>query len=518
MATRVPNGKEQFLNPTTGVPLAGGKVWHYVPGTSTLKDTYLDRDQNSTNANPVILDAYGSAVIWGNGGYRQVLMDSSNNTLWDQVSSTGVSDVMYPVTTGTTLAAAKTALGITAPWQTVIGGASLATGMISMGISAALQPVVGAASLALARTALGVDAVGLEVYNVKSYGAVGDGVANDTAAIAAAVTACSSGIVYFPPGVYKVMSTIFVKPGVAMWGTTPTSSTVVAGANNVNIFAYVASALTTGFEVRNLGFSGGGFTGCFGLFLDGVDATKRLSILSITNCYFALLVQGTYLNFCANIVMDSCFANVCTGGFWFSICADSSVTNCKAQNGTGIGFYVSGGVGAYDEGMRLLGCSTNGQAFGLGVTDQDWGVAQGCSFTTCVNLPVSLTNADNWRILGCEIAAAAAVPGMTIDSNCTSVQVEGCFFALNTFGLTVSGSRHAVMGNKFVGNSNVDLYLNNATQVTVTGNGCDSAGAVQSILEVGTANYNAVIGNCTNGTIVLVGAQSVAPAGSNVVY
>jgi Pectate lyase superfamily protein len=49
--------------------------------------------------------------------------------------------------------------------------------------------------------------VHLEVFNVKDYGATGDGVTDDTialnAAVAAAVTT-SGGIVYFPPGTYRV--------------------------------------------------------------------------------------------------------------------------------------------------------------------------------------------------------------------------------------------------------------------------------------------------------------------------
>lgn len=518
MTTKLPNGRQQFFHPTTGELLVGGKVWHYVPGTSTLKDTWQDSAGATLNTNPVILDSQGSATIWGKGAYRQLLLTASNSQVWDQVTTSSISDAMDPVTSASSLAAARTAFGISVPWQSVIGQSTLSQGMSTMGISLAMQPVVAASTLALARTALGVDAVGLSVYNVKSYGAVGDGVTDDAAAITAAIAACTSGIVYFPPGSYKVLSSIALKPGVAMWGTTPTSSTVVAGTNNLNIFSYVASALTTGFEFLNLGFSGGGFSGCFGVYLDGVDGTKRISIISMTNCYFALLAQGAYLSFCANIVLNDCFANVCTGGFWLTNAADAVLVACKAQNGTGIGFYVVGGPGAFDEGIRLLGCSTNGQAFGLAVVDQDWGTAIGCSFTTCVGYAFGLTNSDNWRVEGCELAPANAVPALQIDSGCNNTQVTGNFIALATFGIIVQGSRHSVNGNKFVGNSNVDVYLQNASQVTVTGNGCDSAGVVQSILEVGTANYNCIIGNCTNGTIVTLGAQSVAPAGSNVVY
>ena len=43
-----------------------------------------------------------------------------------------------------------------------------------------------------------------EIKNVKDFGAVGDGVANDTVAIQAAVTAAAGGTVFFPAGTYLV--------------------------------------------------------------------------------------------------------------------------------------------------------------------------------------------------------------------------------------------------------------------------------------------------------------------------
>lgn len=49
--------------------------------------------------------------------------------------------------------------------------------------------------------------------SVKDYGAVGDGSTDDTTAIAAAVSACAGlggGIVYFPPGNYKISSTLTI--------------------------------------------------------------------------------------------------------------------------------------------------------------------------------------------------------------------------------------------------------------------------------------------------------------------
>lgn len=81
-------------------------------------------------------------------------------------------------------------------------------------------------------------AVGLPFFNVKSFGAVGDGVTDDTTAINAAIAAANAvsnaGIVgatvYFPPGKYKVTATL----------TAPTSNVILQGTG----YGYPSSAST----------------------------------------------------------------------------------------------------------------------------------------------------------------------------------------------------------------------------------------------------------------------------------
>lgn len=85
MASILPPGKIQFCD-ANGVPLAGGSVAFYVPGTLTPKDTYQDAGQITLNTNPVTLDSAGRALIYGSGTYRQIVKDSSGNTIWDQLT------------------------------------------------------------------------------------------------------------------------------------------------------------------------------------------------------------------------------------------------------------------------------------------------------------------------------------------------------------------------------------------------------------------------------------------------
>jgi hypothetical protein len=68
----------------TGLPLAGGKLYTYLGGTSTPYSTYTDQTGNTANANPVILDTRGEADVWleQGVGYKYELKDSLGTLIW----------------------------------------------------------------------------------------------------------------------------------------------------------------------------------------------------------------------------------------------------------------------------------------------------------------------------------------------------------------------------------------------------------------------------------------------------
>ncbi len=82
VATPLPNAKQTFLD-ADGNPLSGGSVFTYVPSTTTKKTTWSDTGEAVQNTNPITLDAAGTAAIWGQGSYRQVVKDADGNTVWD---------------------------------------------------------------------------------------------------------------------------------------------------------------------------------------------------------------------------------------------------------------------------------------------------------------------------------------------------------------------------------------------------------------------------------------------------
>lgn len=93
--TLLPNG-EQYFTDNNGLPLSAGCVYHYIPGTTSPKNTYQNSGQTVANTNPVQLDAAGRAIIYGTGTYRQIVR-ASNGTItpcspagvqiWDQLTA-----------------------------------------------------------------------------------------------------------------------------------------------------------------------------------------------------------------------------------------------------------------------------------------------------------------------------------------------------------------------------------------------------------------------------------------------
>lgn len=83
-------GPKFYARDDQGLPVAGGKVWTYNAGGTTIpKATWQDEGKVATNTNPVILNASGYAEIHLDGAYRIVLTDAADAVLWtsDPVSS-----------------------------------------------------------------------------------------------------------------------------------------------------------------------------------------------------------------------------------------------------------------------------------------------------------------------------------------------------------------------------------------------------------------------------------------------
>jgi hypothetical protein len=132
MSIQLPNPIWRFVD-DDGNALVGGKVYFYDAGTSTPKDTYTDSGGGTTNANPVILDGRGEAVIWfGSGSYKAVLKTAAGVTIKtiDNIPTTALNVTgTVAIANGgtgqvTALAAFNALSGMSAAGDLIYGGAS----------------------------------------------------------------------------------------------------------------------------------------------------------------------------------------------------------------------------------------------------------------------------------------------------------------------------------------------------------------------------------------------------------
>lgn len=241
----------QFFD-NNGNPLTGGKLYTYAAGTTTPQATYTSAAGATFHTNPIILDAAGrvpgSSEIWlaDSQIYKFVLKDSNDVLLatWDQITGVNSNFVNYTTETEVqTATAGQTVFTLTtmsyAPGTgsltvfvdgvnqyegtsyletnstTVTFTAGLHVGAL-VKFTTAVQTTGNATDASVVSyTPAGTGAVTISVQDKlraisvtpEDFGAIGDGVADDTAAFALAAThAISSGQRLDAVNTYRITS------------------------------------------------------------------------------------------------------------------------------------------------------------------------------------------------------------------------------------------------------------------------------------------------------------------------
>jgi len=183
--------------------------------------------------------------------------------------------------------------------------------------------------------------------NVLQYGAVGDGIADDTAAIAAAIAACpSGGTVYFPTGTYKITSGFSITQPINILGagaSTSFSGSVLScsslGSNS--IFKVTTTVFTPGFTFKNFSVQGNN-TGLYAIEFAGTAGWYECLIDNLT-------IQN----------MGSGYSIGVSGAATGSGLAYSTISNCNLLGGIYVPY---GGDGLHIENNVI---TTVGAHFGI---------------------------------------------------------------------------------------------------------------------------------------------------------
>jgi hypothetical protein len=262
--------KLQFLD-ANGAPLVGGKLYTYAAGTTTPLATYTDYGGGTANANPVILDSRGEANVWlGTALYKMALYSATDVLIWTVDNIGGFATLAQLAASG---------------GSNLVGFLQAGTGAVATTVQAKLR----------------------ESVSVKDFGAVGDGVTDDTAAIALCATACTSGkTMHFPDGTYLVSAStldacIVLPQGVnllmergAWLITNSTAVSLIAplGDNiitaNIDGNGYPTSGGVTGTWTRDNTGIRTYFSAAVGLGADNVIVCNS----EIKNCSYGIIAHG----------------------------------------------------------------------------------------------------------------------------------------------------------------------------------------------------------------------------------
>lgn len=427
----MPVPKQQYFG-AAGIPLIGGKVWTYAAGAGNIpKQTFTDSAGMIPQANPIILNGRGepnNAIYWS-GAYKVEVRDALNN-------------LIYTVDNYNTDPA-----GLWSVFTTLLlGTGSTLVGFIQAGIGAVLRTV---------RDKL------RETVSVKDFGAIGDGVTDDTAAIQAAINSIVAGTVLLPVATYLTRA-LTLKTGVSLVGAGSGSKLIVkvgtvdflTGTNLVGVMLadfYIdcsAQTVAGGSGMQINGFQDSmirGVTvynaGSFGWLIFNSVRSKYLgNIINITRKWDGMtistvstdnVIQGNMVidSFDSGIGFTDSIGTVCSGNYVkrskvAGAYAAPGIDAAGAKNATITGNYVSGNK----FGISLLQHPNTGKkckrvtVTGNTVADGQYGVISG--FTVVIAPAVSEATTMDGMVISGNTIFSQDVAGVHID-NTLGIEIVG---------------------------------------------------------------------------------------------
>jgi hypothetical protein len=340
-----------------GTANASGRVYLYSPGTTTVVPGYMDESlsqAHTTVSGGIALNAAGKAKIWVNDPVDVVVQDSSGTTVdtflgFNRTRAEQV-EVENAGFTGA-LTDANGAVSQGAGGKTSLGAILTLLAASVNGPDGKYKESAGATARLLA------DFLRDVWISVKDFGAVGNGIADDTTAIQNAINrvkARGAGTIYFPNGTYQASALALASAtGVSFKGDGLSSSIVRNTSASANLLTLTTC---TGFAIRDLGFSAVttstgsavAMSDCSSLMLDsvsiashrfGADFSAGCNVTALRNAVISTDSNAASRAVRYNLTGGSVSGHSIVGG---SLAAGSGA--CVEYNGAVSRTAISGGV------------------------------------------------------------------------------------------------------------------------------------------------------------------------------
>lgn len=360
------------------------------------------------------------------------------------------------------------------------------------------------------------------VYDIRDFGAVGDGVADSTtgfqAAIDAAVT--NGGIVFVPPGVFRITAALVMRSFVSVMGTGWKSIIKLGNGVNLNCLKSAATNDATMIDsvvLCNFAVDGNklqqtdgesaanGGIDKLGLALNGIKNSLIERVYVHDSVHTGIYLAGP------NNLVDKCrvtdvgVAGVLTrSGVVFNYLATPH-NGCRATNN-----YVNGirehGIKAYPDAEDVI------IAHNIVGTALDFGIwLQGCHESAVLGNTV-----DGATEIGIYIGVDAT-HGVAVDNNIVQ----------NTLVDGVDGGGHGIQFNNVTGgtcngnilkdNGSVGLRITGTTTALAVSGNSVTGNVVLGIYETGAANYNCITGNACRNNGSNSSSDNASKTGANTV-
>lgn len=378
-------------------------------------------------------------------------------------------------------------------------------------------------------TATTIRSKGTPTFDVRAYGALGDGTTNDRAAIQAAIDAAAvtGGTVFVPAGTYKCNTALALKSLVYITGT-GVNSILVAGADLDVINAATVDAVVDAM-VADIKISGFGSTGVLNrpINLNGVARVTISNVWVDEGSLEAIRVSAST----AVRILDSRFTNnrgvmyptvniisgsgnivrgcETSGTSWVSIGLQNSVENLIEGN-TLRGNHT--GVNVYQASHRNRVIGNDCDTEGAGVTvDGDtttalYNVVEANHCHDNAAAGISVNNAPNTLVVGnycrANLGVGPTASGIQVQNSSQSI-ITGNYCHGNTaYGIRVMTTCHRVTisGNYIFGNGEDGIRISSGNHIAITGNAI--YGNAKHGVYNNSGGYSSITGNIVtdNGT------------------